>query len=110
MRKPTPRPWRAIEAGSKVKAGAMTDVAYLSRHLKSEEERKANADLIIAACNAAQEINPDNPAAAAEAMPEMFRLLCEVASASQRICGKPFDSEKWLSEVETVVLKAKSKE
>lgn len=39
-------------------------------------EDKANADLIVAAWNACVEINPDNPQAAAEAMPEIFRLIC----------------------------------
>jgi len=76
--KPTPRPWHTTKAGAKVKAGVITDVAFMSRHLKSEEERKANADLIAAACNAAQAINPENPIAAAKAMPELA-LAVEVA-------------------------------
>jgi hypothetical protein len=44
----TPGSWRATQAGATVKAGVI-DVAYMSRHLKSEQERKANANLSAAA-------------------------------------------------------------
>jgi hypothetical protein len=40
--------------------------------------QRANAALIVAAWNAAQEINPENPIAAAEAMPELAQAV-EVA-------------------------------
>jgi hypothetical protein len=36
---------------------------------------KANAPLITAACNACMEINPDNPIAVAEALPELVGAL-----------------------------------
>jgi hypothetical protein len=34
---------------------------------------RANAEFITAACNACMEINPDNPMAVAEALPELVR-------------------------------------
>jgi len=69
MSKPkhTPGPWRATQAGANVKAGAITDVAYLSRHLKGEEERKANADLIAAAPDLLDLVERALPIIAAEA-------------------------------------------
>ena len=38
-----------------------------------ESIREANARLIAAACNACQEINPDNPQAAAEALVDLYK-------------------------------------
>ena len=37
-----------------------------------EEAAQANARLIVTACNACQEINPDNPQAAADALVAMY--------------------------------------
>jgi hypothetical protein len=42
---------------------------------EGSEKHKANGLLFVAAWNAAQEINAENPIAAAEVMPEIFRLL-----------------------------------
>jgi len=36
---------------------------------------KANADLIVAAVNACIKLNPDNPMAVAEALPELYEVL-----------------------------------
>ena len=52
---------------------------------KGSDEYKANGALIVAAWNAAQEINPDNPIAAAEAMPEIWQAF--------RDCLNAFDYE-----------------
>ena len=38
-------------------------------------ENEANAHLITAAVNAFQKINPDNPLAVAEALPDMYKAL-----------------------------------
>ena len=41
----------------------------------SETDAKVNAELIIAAVNACQKVNPDNPLAVAEALPDMYKAL-----------------------------------
>ena len=47
------------------------DIATIEECLES----KANANLIVSAVNACQKINPDNPQAVAEAIPEMYEAL-----------------------------------
>jgi len=41
----------------------------------SKEEARANADIIVAAVNACQEVNPDNPMAVAESIKDMYEAL-----------------------------------
>jgi len=43
----------------------------------SETDAKVNAELIVAAVNACQKVNPDNPLAVAEALPDMYEALKE---------------------------------
>jgi hypothetical protein len=71
---------------------------------------KADAALIVAAWNAAQEINAENPIAAAEAMPEIFRLLSEAVSDAFKVSHKRLDPHKWLNEANAAILKALERE
>ena len=41
------------------------------------EDKEANAQLIVAAVNACTKVNPDNPQAAAEALPDIYEALGE---------------------------------
>jgi hypothetical protein len=91
-------------------ADGLQRVANVHSSALTFDEQQANADLIIAAWNAAWEINPENPRAAAAAMPEMFRLLLAVVADAQKICGKRLDLEDWLKRAEQVVDKAMEKE
>ena len=70
------------------------------------EKHQANGALFVAAWNACFEINPENPIAAAEAMPEIFRLLLAVVADAQKICGKRLDLEEWLMKANETVDKA----
>ena len=78
----------------------------LARIFGKYEKAEANARLMAAAWNACVEINPENPIAAAEAMPEMFRLLLAVVADAQKICGKRLDLEEWLMKANETVDKA----
>ncbi len=56
-------------------------------------------------------INPDNPIAAAEAMPEIFRLLLAAVVDAQKICGKlKLDPKEWLDRAHAAIDKATSEE
>src|SRR5262245_49504778 len=57
----------------------------------SREEATADAEFIVAACNAAWKINPDNSLAAAEAMPEIFRLLNDAVNDASKISHGKLD-------------------
>lgn len=72
----------------------------------SREQAEADARFIVAAFNACVEINSDNPIAAAETMPEIFRLLNAVVVDARKICGKKLDLEQWLREADAAILKA----
>jgi hypothetical protein len=48
-------------------------------------ECEANADLIVAACNAAQATNPEHPIAAAKALPALLAACQEARAALQRV-------------------------
>lgn len=78
--KPTPGPWRkgemcggtiAIEADNPGATVARVHVYFNGDSTPAE----ANTHLIVAACNACQKINPENPQAVAEALPELFDHL-----------------------------------
>lgn len=59
-----------------------------------EAEKTANAELIVVACNAAREANPDDPIAAARALPAALQLLREAFSALDG--GEDVDVRDWL--------------
>lgn len=84
--KPTRGPWRATKAGASVKAES-GEVAYMARRQTGEKERAANANLIAAACNAAQEINPHDPIRAAGKMVEAIESLKRIANWEFDIMG-----------------------
>lgn len=85
-------------------------VANVYSSALSVEEQQANADLIVASWNAAKEINPENPIAAAEAMPEIFRLIVAALNDSMKVTGKRLDPQQWLREANNAVFKALAKE
>src|SRR5262245_17712354 len=70
------------------------------------KEVQARIELIAAAVNACKEINPENPAAAAAAMPDIFRLLLAAAADAQKICGKRLDPKEWLEKTDAALDKA----
>jgi len=67
---------------------------------------EANARLIVAATNAAKEINPENPIAAAEAMPEIWRLLSEAVIDAHKVTHKTLDPRIWMNDAIAAVEKA----
>src|SRR5262245_43930614 len=67
------------------------------------EEVQARIELVAAAVNACKEINPENPIAAAAAVPQMFRLLLAIVADEQKICGKRLDPEQWLKKANEAV-------
>jgi hypothetical protein len=87
MKKPTPGPWRddpdrgsgfgaapIIVADDCWRRRETREVAKVLFHSGSEDpEVFANAALIVAAVNACFAINPDNPMAVAEGMPELIK-------------------------------------
>jgi len=82
MNKPTPGPWRVRELGSE---GAMIypdygNIMERTRAICRSSMRDtltdfANAALIVAAVNACFAVNPDNPLAVAEALPELVEII-----------------------------------
>lgn len=90
--KPTPGPWalkKAVKAGLKAENDHLIYQPSDGRHIAEtfqyqdhgvpDGPAEANARLIVAACNAAMAINPDNPIAAAEAMPDVIETLDWIA-------------------------------
>lgn len=55
-------------------------IATVSFYRFSNDEAKANAHLIVAAVNACQKVNPDNPMAVAESIQEMYEALWQMHS------------------------------
>lgn len=86
MSKHTKGPWQAVEAGkgfprtvvTTTTRGGSETVADCAWRPGAVAEDEANARLIEAACNAAMEVNPENPVAAAEALPDLL-VACEAA-------------------------------
>jgi len=75
MNKPTPGPWVGTTFGiyGEGETPLVADCgssAVINRH-----EMGANISLIVAAVNACFAVNPDNPPAVAEAIPEIYHLL-----------------------------------
>lgn len=69
--KPTPGPWKAGTTHGKAMETIYGDgciVAEVCTSAPEPGEREANAALIVAACNACQTINPENPQAIADAL------------------------------------------
>ncbi len=62
------------------------------------------------ALKACKLINPENPIAAAEAMPEIFRLLQDAVADAFKVTHKRLDPHKWLNEANAAILKALEKE
>jgi len=92
--KPTPGPWKQFT--DHFEKGWFIGNAFLEPVVKLEtmmpiksglkaknaaklltEKEKANAQLIVAACNACQAINPDNPIMVAHNIPELIDALKE---------------------------------
>lgn len=90
--RPTPAPWRVHEhehahgelwlsIGNLTHEGTnntdgrwigpVAELKYLVAH---DDEQRANAALIVAACNACQSVNPDNPQAVAHAIDTVIHL------------------------------------
>jgi hypothetical protein len=79
----------------------------VARLLGPTDYQVDNAAIIVSAWNACVEINAENPMAAAEAMPQMFRLILAVVVDARNICGKgKLDLEEWLKKAEAAVEKA----
>ena len=82
MNKPTPGPWRWNTAagiyGANNKRCANSFVQ--GEIILPYDETDANAALIVAAVNAYFAVNPDNPIAAAEALPDLVNALLRIAN------------------------------
>ena len=66
---------------------------------------EANARLIAAACNACQEINPDNPQAAAEALVDLYEACKGLFSVVQYYHSAK-DPTKAAASIEEIYIKA----
>ena len=75
----------------------------------SETDAKVNAELIIAAVNACQKVNPDNPLAVAEALPDMYEALERLVDYLNYL-GVPEDCEDQYEEANKSLAKAEGKE
>ena len=95
MNKPTPGPWMI---NSKAIAWQRDDrgrlywdfpiqIGTLGTCVRAEtaEEAEANAALIVAAVNACFAINPSNPLAVAEALPELVKACRGLTSQSKEV-------------------------
>jgi hypothetical protein len=106
MRKSTPV-LLAVHFAQTVSVRPRNSDLLLARMFGAREKAEANARLIAAAWNACVEINPENPIAAAEAMPEIFRLLLAAVVDAQKICGKGrLDPKEWLEKTHAAIDKA----
>src|SRR5262245_32217718 len=88
MSKPT-LAFLAVHLAQTVSLRPRNSDLLLARMFGKYEKAEANARLLAAAWNACAEINPENPIAAAEAMPEIWRALNDAlpiieAEADQR--------------------------
>jgi hypothetical protein len=85
MNKPTPGPW--VVNQNRPVAGCNGDIAITTGHESIvavafvRPDVEANAALIVAAVNACFTINPDNPLAVAEALPEIVKMARDILDA-----------------------------
>ena len=76
------------------------------------EEEKANADLILAAVNACGKVNPNNPIAAAEALPELLDFAIQYLYSKHYECSPghlacPYSREQLGSMARAAITNAK---
>lgn len=102
---PKQTPW-VIHLAQTVCIRRVNSDAPLARIFGPRLRAEANARLIVAATNAAKEINPENPTAAVEAMPEIFRLLQDAVCDALKVSHGKLDPEKWLTEASAAIAKA----
>jgi len=76
MNKPTPGPW--ILMGCDVEDENKDTITFCCGTGTSEDD-EANAALVVAAVNACFKVNPDNPLAVAEALPELVEACRNIA-------------------------------
>jgi len=84
--KPTPGPWvgTASEVYGKNETPLVADCAR--SNVLQREDIRANIALIVSSVNACFQVNPDNPLAVAEALPEIAETLKE---ASRYFINRP---------------------
>jgi hypothetical protein len=85
----------------------------LARIFGPRSRAEANARLIVAATNAAKEINPENPIAAAEAMPELMKAakaILEAYDYKGAAITAGVKQEKAIAELRAAFLKATDRE
>src|SRR5262245_28054172 len=75
----------------------------LARMFGARAKAEANARLIAAAWNACILINPENPIAAAEAMPEIFQLLMDAVVDAHKVTHKNLDPKEWLRQASAAI-------
>jgi len=98
--KPTPGPWaiseyynahQNIHNARGIFAPGHTAPIVESVWGSTLAESDANAALIVAACNACQQVNPEHPQAVAEALPDLLRAAHD-AAREWRLHGQLTDS------------------
>lgn len=96
MNKPTPGPWKiGLYKDGKVNIDAPAAPipweglarVQVKVDLRIDPEGDANAALIVAAVNACFAINPSNPQAVAEALPELVKACRESAACLYELSG-----------------------
>ena len=92
MKKPTPG-WKILR-DSQGKVWAIGSEAGLIA-LMTGENIEANADLIVALYNAAYQINPDNPMAVAEALPELVKATKEALRQLEAFFDKAYRGDPY---------------
>ena len=102
MNKPTPGPWKLCGANEGLcpchliwskkadcvvahTVGVKDEYITEGEGISDEKEICANAALIVAAVNACFAINPDNPMAVAEALPEIVSALAEALAGLDQL-------------------------
>lgn len=104
---------------------AATSVVAVTRRFDlsvgfDKDEQEANGRFIVAACNGAMTANPENPMAAADALPDILttcRALLQAAATVDHLhhAGMPIPHEAWadlsgaINQVRTTITRAEQK-
>ena len=81
--KPTPGPWKFGTCAGQVEGPNGEGIGGEIDFSIPDKVKQANAGLIVAAVNACFAINPENPTAVAEALPELVNELKQIMNRSR---------------------------
>ena len=113
--KPTPGPWVIVCRGSEGYCvmrsmrhiTCRADMGFVADcTAKPFEESKANAEFIATAYEACRAINPENPLAVVEAIPELLSQVREIVDHATKYGAAPLSAEKMLDRARAAISKA----